>query len=96
MTVYFVALGVILLVAAIAWVLSVLINDVSFVDSLWSLFFLIAALIFVGEAGLASVKSVLILALVSICRRTSLSATGANPRTIATRRSAPTTSPVSW
>lgn len=66
MTVYLVALGAILLVAAIAWVFSILINDVSFVDSLWSLFFLIAALVFAGEAGLASAKSVLVLALVTI------------------------------
>ena len=52
MSVYFLALGAIMLVGALAWVVSVLKDDVSFVDSLWSLFFLLAALLFVGELGL--------------------------------------------
>jgi steroid 5-alpha reductase family enzyme len=51
MSIYFVALAAILLVGALAWVVSVLIHDVSFVDSLWSLFFLLAAVLFALDAG---------------------------------------------
>ena len=51
MTVYLIALGAILLVAATSWVVSVWLRDVSFVDSLWSLFFLIAGVVYVAGAG---------------------------------------------
>ncbi len=64
MTVYFVALGAILLVGALAWVVSVLIRDVSFVDSLWSLFFLLAAVMFALDAGELSLRAQIVLACV--------------------------------
>lgn len=66
MTVYLTALGAILVVAALAWVVSVLIENVSFVDSLWSLFFLLAAIVFAVELESLSARSVLVLALVAI------------------------------
>jgi steroid 5-alpha reductase family enzyme len=66
MSIYFLALVAILFVAALAWVVSVLINDVSFVDSLWSLFFLLAAVIFALDAEILSDRAWLVLGLVSI------------------------------
>ena len=66
MTIYLTALGVILLIAAAAWVVSVLIDDVSFVDSLWSLFFLVAAIVFAVELESLSTRALLVLALVAI------------------------------
>ena len=64
MTVYFIALAAILLVAGLAWVVSVLIHDVSFVDSLWSLFFLLAAVLFAIDAGELSLRAQLVIACV--------------------------------
>ena len=64
MTIYFIALGAILLVAALSWVVSVLVNDVSFVDSLWSLFFLLAAVLFALDAGDLGVRAQFVLACV--------------------------------
>jgi steroid 5-alpha reductase family enzyme len=46
MQIYLNALFVILAVAVVAWLFSIVKRDVSFVDSLWSLFFLIAAGVF--------------------------------------------------
>ncbi len=66
MTIYLIALGAVLLVAALAWVLSILINDVSFVDSLWSLFFLAIAIIFFVDAGPESARSIIVLSLVAV------------------------------
>ena len=63
---YLFALGAILLVAALAWVVSVLKDDVSFVDSLWSLFFLLAALVLAVEFELPSTRATLVLALVAV------------------------------
>ena len=63
---YFIALLVILGVGVVSWLLSILKKDVSFVDSLWSLFFLIAAGVFAVEAQPLSVKGILVLALVAI------------------------------
>jgi steroid 5-alpha reductase family enzyme len=61
---YAIALFVILGVGVASWLLSVIKKDVSFVDSLWSLFFLIAALIFALDAQPISVRGKLVLALV--------------------------------
>ena len=66
MTVYLVALALILLVGALAWVASVLIDDVSFVDSLWSLFFLLAAFVFALSAEFVPARGMLVLALVLV------------------------------
>ena len=43
---YTIALLAILLVGFVSWQFSVMKKDVSFVDSLWSLFFLLAAAVF--------------------------------------------------
>lgn len=66
MTIYLIALGAILLVGALAWVVSILIEDVSFVDSLWSLFFLLAAVLFAADAGFLSPRGTFVLALVVV------------------------------
>jgi steroid 5-alpha reductase family enzyme len=66
MSVYLLALGAILLIGTLAWVLSILVNDVSFVDSLWSLFFLLAAVIFAFDAEILSDRAWLVLGLVAI------------------------------
>lgn len=63
---YSIALIVILGFAVLSWLLSVVKKDVSFVDSLWSLFFLIAALIFALDVPSISPKGLLVLALVAI------------------------------
>ena len=66
MTIYWVSLAAILLFAGLAWVASVFIGKVSFVDSLWSLFFLLAALLFASEAMPLSARGMIVLALVAI------------------------------
>jgi steroid 5-alpha reductase family enzyme len=60
------ALLAILAVAAVSWLLSVFKKDVSFVDSLWSLFFLIAAMVFALDALPLSLRGKVVLALVAI------------------------------
>ena len=66
MSIYFLALGAIAIVAGLAWVASVLKNDVSFVDSLWSLFFLLAAGVFAADVAELSTRAVIVLACVVI------------------------------
>lgn len=63
--VYLAALAVILAVGVVAWVVSVAIRNVAFVDSLWSVFFLIAALTFALNAGLPSARGMLVTVLVA-------------------------------
>lgn len=63
---YTIALLVILAFAGASWLLSVVKKDVSFVDSLWSLFFLIAALVFALDAQPLSMRGNLVLLLVAI------------------------------
>ena len=64
--VYLSALVAILGVSVAAWMVSVAIRNVSFVDSLWSLFFLIAAVTFAVHAGLPSARGMLVTALVAV------------------------------
>ena len=63
---YSIALLAILVVGVVSWLFSVIKKDVSFVDSLWSLFFLIAASVFAFGAQPLSDRGVLVLALVAI------------------------------
>lgn len=63
---YFIALLVILGAGAVSWLVSVVKKDVSFVDSLWSLFFLMAAAVFAVQAQPLSMKGKLVLVLVVI------------------------------
>ena len=64
--VYFFALVLILSVAIAAWVVSVAIRNVAFVDSLWSLFFLIAAVAFAAAAAPLSARGLLVTTLVAV------------------------------
>lgn len=60
------ALTIILAVGVFAWLFSAVRKDVSFVDSLWSLFFLAAAGVFAVQAQPLSDRAVLVLVLVAI------------------------------
>jgi steroid 5-alpha reductase family enzyme len=64
--IYLYALALILGVGAAAWLVSVMIRNVAFVDSLWSLFFLIAAVVFAAEAAPLSARGLLVTLLVAI------------------------------
>jgi steroid 5-alpha reductase family enzyme len=64
--IYFLALGLILGVGVVAWMVSVAIRNVAFVDSLWSLFFLIAALTFALSVNWLGARGMLVTILVSI------------------------------
>lgn len=63
---YTTALAIVLGVAAVAWIVSVVKRDVSFVDSLWSLFFLIVAMTFVSNTDFLSARGMLVAILVAI------------------------------
>lgn len=63
---YTIALFAILGVGIASWLFSVIKKDVSFVDSLWSLFFLLAAVVFAIEAQPLSVRGTLVLVLVAV------------------------------
>lgn len=65
MTAYFCALLALFVTAIVSWLVSLSKRDVSFVDSLWSLFFLLAAVIFYLFAP-PSARALLVLALVGI------------------------------
>jgi steroid 5-alpha reductase family enzyme len=63
---YLIALSALLIVGAVFWVFSLVRNDVSIVDSLWSLMFLLAAIVYgYLSTGLSS-REVLLLGLVLI------------------------------
>lgn len=66
MQIYLNALFVILAVAVVAWLFSMVKRDVSFVDSLWSLFFLIAAGVFALAVQSLSARGLLVISLVTI------------------------------
>ena len=63
---YTIALIVILAVGVGCWLFSLIKNDVSFVDSLWSLFFLFAAAVFALSAQPVSARGQLVLLLVAV------------------------------
>jgi len=63
---YLLALIVILGIGVASWLLSVVKKDVSFVDSLWSLFFLVAAGVFAVGVDSLSLRGVLVLTLVAL------------------------------
>ena len=66
MSTYLLALAVILGIAVIAWIGSIAIRNVSFVDSLWSLFFLVAGAVYALQADMLSGRALLVLALLTI------------------------------
>jgi len=63
---YTIALFAILAVGAVSWLFSLAKKDVSFVDSLWSLFFLIAAVVFALDTQTLSARAQLVLVLVAV------------------------------
>ena len=62
---WFTALGVVLALAAIAWVVSVIRRDVSIVDSLWSPMILLCVAVYLAASGDSGPVSLLVLALVA-------------------------------
>lgn len=58
--------AVLLLVAAVFWLISLWRNDVSIVDSLWSLMFMLAAFVYSSMSGFTGPREVLILVLVTL------------------------------
>lgn len=60
------ALLIILAVGVASWLLSLVKKDVSFVDSLWSLFFLLAAAVFAAHTQPFSARGLLVLVLVAV------------------------------
>ncbi|MEQ8205137.1 MAG: DUF1295 domain-containing protein [Woeseia sp.] len=60
------ALAVILSISVAAWVVSLILNDVSFVDSLWSLFFLAAATVYLSQATASGPAGILAFVLLVI------------------------------
>lgn len=66
MQTYLTSLYVILAVGVIAWVFSIARRNVSFVDSLWSLFFLIAAGVFAFAAQPLTERALLVAGLVTL------------------------------
>jgi len=63
---WLVALAAIMLFVVTAWVVSILRRDVSIVDSLWSLLFLLATWVYVAVSDTVGPRAWLILAMVSI------------------------------
>ncbi len=63
---YWLALAAIMSVGVVSWLFSLVKKNVSFVDSLWSLFFLIAAIVFAVESQPLSERAVLVLLLVAV------------------------------
>ncbi|MGD8783441.1 MAG: DUF1295 domain-containing protein [Thioalkalispiraceae bacterium] len=64
--IYFDALGVILVLAVLTWLLSLYLKDVSIVDSAWSLMFLAAAIVYLVGSGNIEIKNTILIALVTI------------------------------
>jgi steroid 5-alpha reductase family enzyme len=66
LNVIFAALGVMLLMASATWLLSLVLRDVSIVDSVWSLFFLAATVVFITLSSESGTRAELVLVLVGI------------------------------
>lgn len=63
---YLLALAVLLAAGVVAWLASLWLNDVSFVDSLWPLFFVLAALVFAMDALPLAPAGILALVLLTV------------------------------
>lgn len=63
---YLLALAVLLGAGAVAWLFSLWLNDVSFVDSLWSLFFVLAAAVYAATALPLSPAGILVCVLLAV------------------------------
>ena len=62
---WFMALGVLLAAGLLAWGFSLVRRNVSFVDSLWSLFFVMAAVVFALRQDTLGTRAVLVIALLT-------------------------------
>lgn len=63
---YLIGLAAILAAGTLTWLLSLLRGDVSIVDTLWSLMFLIAAVVYMGAAAEPGVRAWIVLVLVGV------------------------------
>lgn len=63
---YFLALGFIILLASAAWLFSVVRRDVSIVDSLWSLMFLLAVTVYFGGSHVSGPRNFMVLLLLAL------------------------------
>ncbi len=66
MSTYLFALAIIFGIGVVAWAGSIPLRNVSFVDSLWSLFFLVAATVFALNTEVLSTRAIVVLALVTV------------------------------
>lgn len=66
LTSYWIALAAMLAVGAAFWIVSLIRRDVSIVDSIWSLFFLLAAAIYAASAVDLSLRAGIVLILVAV------------------------------
>lgn len=66
LTSYLLGLAAILAAGTLTWLISLRRRDVSIVDSLWSLMFLLAALVYLGGAGQAGDRALLVMLLVAL------------------------------
>ena len=62
---WFTALGVLLITGLVAWAYSLVRRSVSFVDSLWSLFFVAAAVVFALEQQALGVRAIVVIVLLT-------------------------------
>jgi len=60
------AFGALLLFGVAGWIVSLYLHDVSIVDGMWPMMFLIAALVYAGTADLLNARGAIVLALVFI------------------------------
>ena len=63
---YLVGLGVLCAVAVLTWLVSIQRRNVAIVDSLWSVMFLVAAVVYASRAQLLGQRSILVLVLVGV------------------------------
>jgi len=63
---YLSALAILLLFGAVFWAISVAREDVSIVDSLWSLMFLLSAVVYAASSGELGDRAILLLVLVTV------------------------------
>jgi steroid 5-alpha reductase family enzyme len=62
---YFLGLAVIVALALVTWVVSIFKRDVSIVDSLWSILFVAATIVYVSQSEMPSLRAQLLLLLVA-------------------------------
>lgn len=66
LSIYLAGLGVVITVALVTWVLSVALRNVAIVDSVWSVMFLLEALVYLHCSGSMTPRAALLLVLVAV------------------------------